>query len=273
MNVHEKNVLEATKFVKNKINSHPKIAIILGSGLGSFADTLDKLLKIPTKDIPHYPVSTVEGHEGNLVFGEISGKEVVCIQGRTHLYEGYSPEIATFSIRILQKLNIENLIVTNAAGGISSYLKPADLMLISDHINFMFTNPLIGKNADKFGERFPDMSEAYSKKLLDLAEKTAINLGISIKKGVYAAVKGPSYETPSEVKMLEKFGANAVGMSTTPDNIIARHAKMDVLGISCITNFAAGISSEKLDHSEVTEVANKVKADFENLLKKIVQKM
>ncbi|MGE6375244.1 purine-nucleoside phosphorylase [Peribacillus muralis] len=261
----------AAAFIKNKIDGSPEIGLILGSGLGVLADEIENPITIPYQDIPEFPVSTVEGHAGQLVIGQLSGKKVVAMQGRFHFYEGYSMEKVTFPVRVMKLLGVEQLIVTNAAGSVNESFAPGDLMLITDHINFMGTNPLIGPNENRFGPRFPDMSEAYSKDLRAKAKEIASSLSMDIKEGVYVGNSGPTYETPAEVKMARILGGDAVGMSTVPEVIVARHSDMSVLGISCITNMAAGILDQPLSHEEVIETTEKVKSSFLEFVKQIVK--
>ncbi|MGY0209244.1 purine-nucleoside phosphorylase [Bacillus subtilis] len=213
------------------MNGTPEIGLILGSGLGVLADEIENPVAIPYEDIPHFPVSTVEGHAGQLVFGDLEGKRVVAMQGRFHFYEGYSMEQVTFPVRVLKLIGVETLIVTNAAGACNENFNPGDLMIITDHINFFGTSPLIGKNANEFGTRFPDMSEAYDKQLVKLTEQVASDLGLNVQKGVYFGNTGPTYETPAEVKMARLLGGDVVGMSTVPEVIVARHSDMRVLGL------------------------------------------
>jgi purine-nucleoside phosphorylase len=264
---------KASRYLKEKFQLKPEIGLILGSGLGVLADEIENAVKIPYNEIPEFPVSTVEGHAGQLVFGTLQGKTVVAMQGRFHYYEGYSMDKVTFPVRIMKTLGVTTLIVTNAAGGVNETFQPGDLMIITDHINNMGTNPLIGPNDDDFGVRFPDMSEAYCKKLRQLAKEVAAKLNIPIKEGVYVANTGPSYETPAEIRMIRKLGGDAVGMSTVPEVIVARHANMKVLGISCISNMAAGILDQPLTHDEVIETTEKVKSNFLALVKEIVKEM
>lgn len=263
--------------IKESIEKIPdknyEVGLILGSGFGVLADEISSADVISYKDIPHFPQSTVPGHEGKLVMGSLHGKNILCMQGRLHYYEGYSLKEVTYPIRIMQKLGIQKLIITNAAGGLNLDFSPGDFMVIEDHINFMGDNPLRGRNLDDFGERFPDMSEAYCSKLRQLAREKGLELNLNLQEGVYAAVLGPNYETPSEVRFLKKIGADAVGMSTVPEAIVANHGKMDVLGISCITNMAAGVLHKKLSHSEVIETAQRVKMDFIRLLSSIIRGM
>ncbi len=264
---------ETVKYIQNVIgNFNPEIAIVLGSGLGELATEYCDI-KIAYKDIPGFPVSTVKGHEGNLVFSKINGKNVVMMQGRFHFYEGHPMSVVTYPIKIMKILGVKNLILTNAAGGINPFFKPASLMIIKDHINYMGTNPLIGPNNDELGARFPDMSEVYTKSLRKIAYTCAEKLNISLERGVYIALTGPSYETPAEVNMLRTLGADAVGMSTVPEAIVANWMGMKVLGISCICNSAAGIGTVGLSHKEVLEAAEKAKVDFKRLVLDIVKNM
>ncbi|MDQ0269312.1 purine-nucleoside phosphorylase [Cytobacillus purgationiresistens] len=263
-------IQEASAFLKGQYRKKPKIGLILGSGLGVLADEIENPVKIPYEGIPEFPVSTVEGHAGQLVFGSLNGVEVVAMQGRFHYYEGYSFETVTFPVRVMKELGVEKLIVTNAAGGINESFSPGDLMLITDHINNMGGNPLIGRNDNALGVRFPDMSEAYSKSLTKQAKEVAKGLSLNIQEGVYVGNTGPVYETPAEVRMLRTLGGDAVGMSTVPEVIVANHAGMEVLGISCISNMAAGILDQPLNHEEVIETTEMVKQHFLSYVKGIV---
>ncbi len=261
------------KFINQQTdNFTPEIGIVLGSGLGELADEFC-IHGINYSDIPNFASSTVSGHKGKLVFAQINGKNVVMMQGRIHFYEGHPLNIVTYPIKVLKNLGVKTLILTNAAGAVNPNFKPADLMLIRDHINFMGTNPLIGPNDEFFGTRFPDMSEIYKKHLRDLAKVCARKLNIELEEGVYLATTGPSYETPAEIKMFGLCGADAVGMSTVPEAIVANYCGMDVLGISCITNHAAGVSETKLAHSEVIESANIAKNKFKGLIKEIIKNL
>lgn len=264
---------EAAQFLNEKLSQAPEIGLILGSGLGVLADEVENAVSIPYEMIPHFPVSTVEGHAGELVIGTLSGKTVAAMKGRFHYYEGYTFEQVTFPVRVMKALGIETVIVTNAAGGVNESFEPGDLMLISDHLNLMGGNPLIGKNDERLGVRFPDMSTAYSRELRKLAKEAAARAGITVKEGVYAGNTGPVYETPAEVRMARVLGADAVGMSTVPEVIVARHSSMNVLGISCISNMAAGILDQPLAHEEVIETTEKVRADFLAYVKEIVQSL
>lgn len=263
----------AAKYINEQIGGKysPKIALILGSGLGALADEIKDPVKIRYHEIPAFKQSSIDGHVGQLVIGKLQGKDVLIMQGRIHYYEGYSLREVTFPIKVMKKLGIEKLIITNAAGGVNENFEVGNLMIITDHINLMGSNPLIGKNDNNLGVRFPDMSEVYDKNLIQFTEKCAQKLKINLEKGVYAANIGPSYETPAEVKMLKIIGADAVGMSTVPEAIVANYCGIKVLGISCITNFAAGIKEEKLSHAEVIEAGNKVKEKFSALVKEIVK--
>ena len=264
---------DAVSFIKSKTgNFTPEIGIILGSGLGSLADDYCEIA-VPYADIPGFKTSTVAGHKGRLVFADICGKKIVMMQGRFHYYEGHPMETVVYPVKVMKQLGVKTLIITNAAGGVNTDFKPSDLMIITDHINFMGTNPLIGKNDDTLGVRFPDMSEVYSKKLVTLAENCAQKLGISLHKGVYMALTGPSYETPAEVKMAKILGADAVGMSTVPEAIVGRYCSMDILGISCICNKAAGVSTVGLTHSEVIAAADSAKQKFITLVLAILKNL
>lgn len=271
-NMFEK-IQESVEFINSKTNVKPKIGLILGSGLGVLGDEIENSVKIKYDEIPNFPVSTVEGHAGCLVIGQLEGKEVVAMQGRFHYYEGYSQKEITFPVRVMKALGVETIIVTNAAGGANKSFKPGDLMVINDHINLSGSNPLMGRNEDQLGVRFPDMSTAYTPKYVDLVKECAKELNMSLQEGVYAYFSGPTYETPAEVRMAQILGADAVGMSTAPEVIVASHSKMDVVGISCITNMAAGILDQPLDHEEVIETTQKVKSEFLSLVKNIVKKI
>ena len=266
-------IQESADFIKGKSNTQPKIGLILGSGLGVLADEIQNPVKIKYNDIPNFPISTVEGHAGQLVIGNLEGKEVVAMQGRFHYYEGYSQQEITFPVRVMKALGVDTIVVTNAAGGANVNFEPGDLMVIKDHINLSGSNPLIGKNDERFGPRFPDMSTAYKPKYVELVKECAKELNMKIQEGVYAFFSGPTYETPAEVRMAQILGADAVGMSTAPEVIVASHSSMDVIGISCITNMAAGILDQPLDHEEVIETTQKVKSEFLSLVKNVVNKI
>lgn len=263
-------IREASQFIKNKLTTKPELGLVLGSGLGVLAEEIENPVVIPYNQIPSFPESTVSGHKGQLVIGLLEGKQVLAMQGRFHFYEGYTMQQVTFPIRVMKELGIESIIVTNAAGGINENFKPGDLMLITDQINNMGTCPLIGPNDEQLGARFPDMSSAYDKEYLQLAREAAEALGLSVQSGVYVGNTGPAYETPAEIRMLRTWGGDAVGMSTVPEVMIANHAKMRVLGISCISNMAAGILDQPLTHDEVIETTDKVKQDFLRFVKKII---
>lgn len=264
-------IQKAINEILNIYKITPEIGLVLGSGLGEMAEELEDRIVIPYKNIPGFPLSTVEGHAGNLVFGKISDKHIVAMQGRFHYYEGYSMQEVTFPIRIMAKLGIESLIVTNAAGGINERFKAGDLMIIEDMLNLQGDNPLIGANLDDFGVRFPDLSQAFNKEMQNTILKCAIKNNITLKKGVYAAMSGPSFETPAEIRMLRRLGADAVGMSTVPEVIVARHSGIKVLGISCISNMAAGILQQPLNHKEVIETTNQVKDLFKKLIRETIK--
>ena len=249
------------------------IGVILGSGLGDYAEALEDAVKLPYSEIPGFPRSTVAGHAGMWCCGTLYGKRVVMMQGRSHYYEGYGMKDVTLPVRVMQKIGVKTLIVTNAAGGVNLGYHPGELMVIGDMFSMTAQNPLIGPNLDAFGPRFPDMSCAFDKELRALAHECANEQGFALREGVYAQMTGPTYETPAEIRMLRTLGADAVGMSTVPEVIVARHGGMRVLGISCITNMAAGILDQPLNHAEVTETANRVKGQFRNLLDRIIEKM
>jgi purine-nucleoside phosphorylase len=259
-------------YISEKINIKPRIAIILGSGLGSFADMLDNKIKLSADTIPHYPKSTVQGHHGYLVFGTWKGIPLIAVQGRTHYYEGYSLEKVTYIIRIIATLGVKILIVTNASGGVNPEFKPGDLMLITDQINNMFRNPLSGP-VRYGGERFPDMSNPYSEKYFNLIESVAKENQINLRRGVLYVSTGPSYETAAEVKMIAELGGDAASMSTVPEVIVANQETLDVIGLSCITNHATGISKSSLSHEEVTETAKFVQKKFLKLLSGIIRSL
>jgi purine-nucleoside phosphorylase len=251
----------------------PDAGIVLGSGLGDFAASLTASTKIPYATIPNWPATAIVGHAGELVIGTIGNRRVAALSGRVHYYEGHDFSRVTFATRVLGVLGVPVLILTNAAGGINLDFKPGTLMLMDDHINLMGSNPLVGPNDDRFGPRFPDMSEVYSRRLRSIAEDAARQRGLTLARGVYAALHGPSYETPAEIRYLRTIGADAVGMSTVPEAIVARHMGMEVLGISCITNAAAGVLPQPLVHDEVMAVARRVRADFASLLEGIVERL
>lgn len=299
---------ETINFINEKTNNFkPEVGIILGSGLGDFVENFESIC-IPYSEIPGFEKSTIQGHAGQLVFTKGTGNgeqgkrcvedelssdastpprlyasensspltahcSLVIMQGRYHFYEGHSMQSVVYPVKVMKKLGVKTLIITNAAGAINKEFKPADLMLITDHINLMGTNPLIGENDESLGTRFPDMSEIYKKELIKIAENCAEELGIKVQKGVYAAFSGPSYETPAEINMLGKLGADAAGMSTIPEAIVANYCSMNVLGISCITNYASGVQKTPLSHQEVIETAGIAKNNFQSLLLKILEKI
>lgn len=271
------NVIEqvelAAQVVRARSSLQPRVGLVLGSGLGFLADRAEDAVAIGYAEIPGFPVSTVAGHASRLVLGRLAGKNVVIMQGRFHYYEGYSMERLALGVRLLARLGAKTVIITNAAGGISDNLQPGDLMIIKDHINLMGSNPLIGPNLESMGPRFPDMSNAYDAGLRALARRVADKLGIAVGEGIYTAMTGPSYETPAEVRMLGAAGADAVGMSTIPEVIAAVHAGLKVLGISCISNLAAGRSDRPLSHAEVKETADGVRKTFTRLLLGILEEI
>ncbi|ALS28372.1 purine nucleoside phosphorylase [Paenibacillus sp. 32O-W] len=266
-------IREAADYIRRSLRKQPEIGLILGSGLGVLGDHLTEAVVIPYRDIPHFPISTVEGHAGELMIGELAGRTVVLMRGRFHMYEGYGPELTAFPVRVMKALGIGRLLVTNAAGGINASFAPGDLMLISDHINLTGRNPLVGPNEEELGVRFPDMSDAYSRRLRSLAKSVAAEQGIELREGVYVGVLGPSYETPAEIRMLRAIGADAVGMSTVAEVIAANHAGIEVLGISCISNMAAGMLDQPLSHQEVMETTERVKSRFLQLVKSLVPQL
>ncbi len=263
-------IKQSSDYIKARLTQSPQIGIILGSGLGVLADELEEFIEIPYADIPHFPVSTVEGHDGKLVIGNLEGKCVMMMKGRFHYYEGYEMQQVAYPVRVMKYLGINDLLVTNAAGGINPEYEPGDLMVIKDHIKFFDESPLRGGNEEAFGLRFNDMSEAYKKMLREMVKEAAYGLGIVLQEGVYVYMPGPSYETPAEIKMLNIVGADAVGMSTVPEVITASHAKMNVIGVSCITNMAAGILDQPLHHQEVMDTAERVKEKFLGLVKAVI---
>ncbi|MBC8029154.1 MAG: purine-nucleoside phosphorylase [Pyrinomonadaceae bacterium] len=263
----------AARTLRGRTTLEPRIAIVLGSGLGGFAEEFGDAVAIPYREIPGFVSSTAQGHVGSLIIGKVDNIPVAAMQGRVHFYEGYSLEEVTFPIRTLKLLGIDTLILTNAAGGIDVQLTQGALMVISDHLNLMGVNPLRGANDERFGPRFPDMTEVYSRELQELVTQEARVLGTTVRRGIYAALAGPSYETPAEIHMLRAFGADAVGMSTVPEAIVARQMEMNVIGISCITNMAAGISEQTINHQEVMETGEKVRITFTQLLRRIITKL
>jgi len=263
----------AAEFIASRVTLRPRVAVVLGSGLGAFAETLQNASGIPYREIPGWPPSTAAGHAGKLVLGAIDGFPVAVLAGRAHLYEGYTALQVVYGIRTLAEFGVESLVLTNAAGGIDRSYKPGQLVLISDHINLLGQNPLAGANDESLGPRFPDMSEAYSKQYREIARQAGREMGLELAEGIYAAVPGPNYETPAEIRYLRTIGADLVGMSTAPETIAANHLGMKVLGISCVTNMAAGVTDRKLDHKEVLEVGERVKATMVELLRRVLPRL
>ena len=264
-------IAAAAEYLKTHVSLKPTIGLVLGSGLGDYADTLEDRICIPFADIPGFPLPTIEGHAGALVFGRKHGKTVVMLQGRIHYYEGLSMREITLPIRVLAALGVKQLVLTNAAGGVNTSFHPGDLMLIADHINYSGMNPLIGPNLDAFGPRFPDMSDLYTADLRAAIRQAAKAADIPLQEGVYAMYSGPNYETPAEIRMFRVLGADAVGMSTVPEALVAGHCGMQVVGVSCVTNMAAGVLPQKLDHSDVMESAARVHDTFHRLMDVIVK--
>jgi purine-nucleoside phosphorylase len=261
---------EAVSFIRSRTSLAPRIGLVLGSGLGAFAKTLEAATAIPYREIPHFPGSSIAGQEGELVLGQSGGVPVAVMAGRAHYYQGYSLDEVVFPVRVLRSLGAEVLVVTNAAGAVNTTFAPGELMIIEDHIN-LIGNPLVGPNEDFLGPRFPDMSEAYDVRLRQVAEDACRATGAPVHRGVYIAMSGPSYETPAEIRMARAVGADAVGMSTAPEVVAARHMGVRVLGLSCLTNMAAGVSARKLDHREVLEVGERVKDTLLEVLRRVVQ--
>jgi purine-nucleoside phosphorylase len=266
-------VEEAAAAIRGRCGVLPDTAIVLGSGLGDFADTLVDAIATSYTELPHWPASTVVGHAGKLVVGNIAGRRVAALAGRVHFYEGHPLSTVVFATRVMGRLGVKRLILTNAAGGINTGFAQGALMIIDDHINMLGSNPLIGMNDDRFGVRFPDMSEVYSTRLRGIADAAAKASGVPVSHGIYVAVHGPSYETPAEIRFFRTIGADAVGMSTVPEAIAARHMGMEVLGISCITNMAAGVLPQPLVHDEVMETARRVRGSFIALLEGIIERL
>lgn len=265
-------VREAAAFLEEKVTSFPKIAIVLGSGLAPLADMCEKETEIPYKDIPGFPVSTAPGHDGKMIFGRLSGKNVVMMAGRFHYYEGYDLSLCTFYVRVLSYLKVETLYLTNAAGGIGDGMEPSDLMVITDHISLFCDSALRGANLPEFGVRFPDQSSVYDQEYIELLSSCAKDLGIRLHKGVYAYTKGPQYETPADIRALKILGAHAVGMSTVPEAQAASHCGLRIAAVSCISNLAAGISKNPLTHEEVLENAGKASASSCALVKEFISR-
>ncbi|BBN98987.1 purine-nucleoside phosphorylase [Sporolactobacillus terrae] len=266
-----KTIEEVIMKVREATAYKPTIGLILGSGLGDLADQLHQAVRIPYRSLPHFPESTVKGHKGQFVIGELEDKIVVAMQGRYHHYEGYSLAQVAFPVYVMKAMGVKQLIVTNACGGINTEFNPGDLMLITDHINMLGDSPLIGANDEALGPRFPDMSHAYSPRLIQTAKELAEQRNIEVREGVYLATHGPQYETPAEIRMMRVMGADAVGMSTVPEVIAASHLGLEVLGISCITNMACGILDQPLSHKEVIETADRVRNDFTALIQSLIR--
>lgn len=264
---------EATSYIQKQTNLTLEIGLILGSGLGDLAEEIENPTKISYRDIPHFPISTVEGHAGQLVIGTLQGRNVVAMQGRFHYYEGYPIQDVVFPVYVMKQMGIKLLFVSNACGGMNRAFSAGDLMIITDHINFTGDNPLIGANYSELGPRFPDMSQAYTPQLVSFVEETAQQLGIKVQKGVYGGISGPTYMTPAELIMLARLGADTVGMSTVPEVIVASHSGLKVIGISCITDMAIGEELEPLTHEQVVKVANQTKPKFISLVKEIVKRV
>jgi purine-nucleoside phosphorylase len=263
----------AARVIRSRRAAEPRAALVLGSGLGAFADDLEDPLAIPYEEIPGFARSTVEGHTGRLVLGRVGGVETAVMQGRFHFYEGYTLEEVTFPVRVLGLLGAKSLVLTNAAGGLNNAYTEGALVCISDHLNLMGVNPLHGRNDERFGPRFPDMTAVYDHEYQEAAIREARDIGLELRRGVYAALSGPSYETPAEIRMLRLLGADAVGMSTVPEAIVARQMGLRVLGISCITNLAAGVLDRPIDHAEVMETGQRVREKFSELLRRVIPKL
>lgn len=266
-------IRSATDYIKGLTNYKPEIGMILGSGLGILADEIENPITIPYNNIPHFAKSGAIGHANELVIGELMGKTVMAMKGRFHYYEGFTLDEVTFPVRVMKALGVENLIITNACGAINTSFNPGDLMLITDHINLVGTNPLIGPNNDELGTRFPDVSQVYNLDLRNIASKVAKEQNITLQEGIYAWWSGPAYETPAEIRMIRTLGADAVGMSTVPEAIVAIHGNMKVLGISCLTNMACGILDQPLSHDEVIEVASLAREKFIKLVTESIARM
>lgn len=265
---------EAARYVLAKAQGRtPRAAIVLGSGLGGVADAIKDAVEIPYNEIPYFVTSTVQGHAGKLIIGSCDGVDVVLMKGRVHYYEGYSMEEVTLPVRVFNLMGIKTLVLTNAAGGSAPHLKPGSLMLITDHINVMGENPLRGANDERFGPRFPDMTSIYSAAYLEAAHEVARRIGVVLSQGVYMALRGPSYETPAEIRMMRELGADAVGMSTVPESIVARHCGMSVLAISCITNVAAGMTASEINHNEVMEVGASAGKQLAELIVQVIPRL
>lgn len=273
MNNYMDKMNETVNYVKGKVNNIPKIAIILGSGLGSLADEIEEKITIPYKEIPNFPISTVPGHKGELIFGKLENVPIIAMNGRFHYYEGYSLSETTYPIRIFKLLGVETLILTNAAGGINETFKKGDLMIINDQLSFFAESVLRGPNMDEFGDRFIDMSTTYDKDYINILKEVMTSVIGYYREGVYAYMKGPTYETPAEIRALKTLGADAVGMSTVPEAVVAHHSSIKCVGITCITNMAAGVTNEILTHEDVKETALKAEQNFKKVVKEFVKKI
>ena len=271
-NLYER-AAHAARVIRARCKDEVRVGLVLGSGLGAFADDLEDSVALPYAEIPGFARSTVEGHAGRLILGKVDGVPLAAMQGRFHYYEGYDWDDVIFPVRVLGVLGVKALVLTNAAGGLNNSLKQGSLMLISDHLNLMGANPLRGANDERFGPRFPDLSEVYDKEFQEIAIQEARAIGIELRRGIYAALTGPSYETPAEIRMLRAAGADAVGMSTVPEAIVARHMGLKVLGISCITNMAAGVLDKPIDHAEVIKTGARVREKFAELLRRVLPKL
>lgn len=263
----------AVEFLRARTALEPKVAVVLGSGLGGLIGELDESIAVPYGDIPGWAASTAVGHAGRLVVGRLASQPIAVMDGRSHLYEGYSPAQVTHGVRVLGRMGVKTIVFTNAAGGVNAAYAPGTLVLISDHINLQGLNPLVGANVDAFGPRFPDMSDAYSAELRELARSAGREIGVEIPEGVYAAMLGPSYETPAEIRFLRTIGADLVGMSTVPEVIVARHMGLRVLAISCVTNAAAGVLPQKLSHEEVLETGKRIAGTLVKLLRTLLPRI
>ena len=270
---HYDQVKEAADAIRSRVAEPPAIGIVLGSGLGDFANTLGDAATLPYDQLPHWPASGVVGHEGKLVVGTLLGRRIAALAGRSHLYEGHDVRAVTFAVRALGLLGIRILILTNAAGGINTAFTQGALMVIDDHLNLMGVNPLVGPNDDRFGPRFPDMTEVYSTRLRTIADIAGRRINLPLRHGVYVGLLGPSYETPAEIRYLRTIGADAVGMSTVPEALAARHMGLEVLGISCISNMAAGVLPEPLNHAEVLETTRRIRGQFIALLEGVIAQL
>lgn len=271
--VNYSHIQGAAAYIMMRIKGAPDVGVILGSGLDIFEDQMEDPVRIPYQDIPHFPQAMVEGHASELLIGKIAGRTVVMMRGRFHLYVGYSAELTAFPVQVMKEIGVKQLLVTNAAGGVNTAYQPGDLMLIQDHLNMTGCNPLVGSNDERLGVRFPDMSTAYSPRLRQLAKQIAHEQQYSLQEGVYVGLLGPSYETPAEIRMFRLLGGDAVGMSTVSEVIAANHAGIEVLGISCISNMAAGILNQPLSHAEVIETGMRVKDTVLKLLLAIIPRM